>query len=377
MNVSFHTTAGAEEAEGAEEAARERIPADLFYQASRHLQKAKGRIDPVYKEWEAIKPSLHDYEFVYTSSNGRKNIADKMPVSRSYFKMKEMLQSHEIPLSVSKGEYKAVCLAEAPGGFLQCLREVGVGDLHGITLISPDRKVPYWNRSLLQAGIHFHAGLSDDGDLYKFANILRFVKDIGAGTADLVTGDGGFDNSADYNHQEMNSFKLIYSEVYLALLLQKKGGTFVCKLFDTFESKTVALLDILRSCYDEISLYKPCISRISNSEKYVVCKGFRGYRVPQMNHLTHHFEDTDIDERASPAFLAEMISYTERYTGQQIKSIERGLRLIASTPRRGSPNRRGGFPSYKDVKPTNFQVSVAKEWCQTYKVPINQGCQYL
>jgi 23S rRNA U2552 (ribose-2'-O)-methylase RlmE/FtsJ len=374
MNVSFSdpylgTTGPSKEDD------RVGIPPDLFYQAKKGLQTAKEKIDPVYKEWDTIKPSLHDYEFVYTSSNGRKNIANKIPVSRSYFKMKEMLQAHEIsvPSDGSDGCMRVVCAAEAPGGFLQCLLEMGITDLHGITLVSRDKKVPYWNRALVSTLIQFHTGLTKDGDLYNFRNILAFVKEIGAGTVDLVTGDGGFDNSGDYNHQEENSFKLIYSEVYLALLLQKKGGTFICKMFDTFEAPTVALLDILRSCYEDVSLYKPCISRISNSEKYVVCKGFRGYTVKQMNHLTHHFEDTQIDKKASRAFLKEMIQYTKGYTGQQIQSIERGLRMICETRDRG----RLPFPSYRDVRPTRLQIAIAKEWCQTYDVPINWECQYL
>lgn len=374
MNVSFTSQDPETDGDNADnDIGRIRIPSDIFYQQRKALQDAKEKIDPVYKEWDVIKPSLHDYEFIYTSSNGRKNIANKVPVSRSYFKMMEMLQAHEIPVS---NETKAVCLAEAPGGFLQCLREKSVNDLHGITLISPDRRVPYWNRSLIHAGIQYHTGLAKDGDLYNFKNILRFVKDIGKGTVDLVTGDGGFDNSSDYNHQETNSFKLIYSEVYLALLLQKQGGTFICKLFDTFDGRTVALLDILRSCYEEISLYKPCMSRISNSEKYVVCKGFKGYSVTQMNHMTRHFEDTQIEKTASRQFLREMITYTKQYTGQQIQSIERGMALIEET-RRERPHDHQSFPSYKDVRPSRFQIVIAKEWCETYKVPINWGCQYL
>ena len=63
--------------------------------------------------------------------------------------------------------------------------------------------------------------------------------------SDLVTADGGFDYSTDYNKQELSSYKLIYSEIYIALNIQKDNGSFVLKVFDIFYHKTIQLIYLL------------------------------------------------------------------------------------------------------------------------------------
>ena len=157
--------------------------------------KAKGNIDPVYKEWDKIKRSLHTYEYIYTSSSQNKNVALVNPVSRSYFKMKEMM--HECIGCVDN--YRVTCLAEAPGGFIQSLLEEDVSEIHGVTLVSDDPRVPYWNRSLRKdSRVTFQFGALETGDLYDYTNILSLISVMKKHSMNLVTGDGGFDNSHDY-----------------------------------------------------------------------------------------------------------------------------------------------------------------------------------
>ena len=340
---------------------RVKIPEYFCKDYKERLHKIKGQIDPVYKEWDMIKNMIHDYEYVYTSSsNVKKNISHKVPVSRSYFKMKELVI--ECPLELQK-DTRIVCVAEAPGGFIQCLQDSGVIDIHGITLVSSDKKVPYWNRVIRVQGTTFHKGVTGDGDLYNFQNIMKFVKDIGMGAVDIVTGDGGFDTSGDYNEQETRSYKLIYSEVYLALLLQKKGGVFICKMFDMFESKTISLIYILQECYEEVMIYKPCVSRDSNSEKYIICKGYLGHNKDIGNLLTRRFEDNQLEEEVSVLYLERMDHYNKLYTSQQEKSIEMGLRYIKN--------------KYRGHGPSKTQIKLAKQWCNKYQVTINSYCEYL
>ena len=323
------------------------------------LSVAKHEIDPVCKEWDKIKRGLHEYEYVYTSANPFKNLSELSPISRSYFKMKEMLKVFQIPVGKN-----AVCLAEAPGGFIQCLLETNVKEITGITLISNDYKTPYWNRMLFrERRVTFTKGISGDGDLYSLKNIFGFIQEIGKASAHLVTGDGGFDNSEDYNNQEINSLKLIYSEIFLALHIQEIGGCFICKLFDTFELETISLLYMLHTCYEKISFYKPCISRLSNSEKYVVCQGFKGYDTGMMNLMIHHFEDNQLYLDIPVSFYKDILKFTGHYCDTQIKSIEKGLEMIRN------------HTYLKD--PTSHQISVGKQWCQTYQVSLNTKCKYL
>ena len=88
---------------------------------------------------------------------------------------------------------------------------------------------------------------------------------------DFVTGDGGFDYSINFNQQEEDSLNLIYAQILFAIILQKKGGSFVLKLFDTFTSLCVEFIFLLNYLYDEIYIIKPLTSRPANSEKYIIC----------------------------------------------------------------------------------------------------------
>ena len=65
-----------------------------------------------------------------------------------------------------------------------------------------------------------------------------------------------------------------------AIVLQNEGGSFVLKMFDFFHKPTIDILYFLCSLYDSVNIIKPCTSRNANSEKYIVCQGFRGFKHP-------------------------------------------------------------------------------------------------
>ena len=72
------------------------------------------------------------------------------------------------------------------------------------------------------------------------------------------------------------SYRIIFCEIILALSIQKRGGHFVCKFFDMYTKITLSFLYLLVSLYDEVHITKPLTSSPANSEKYIVCKGFKG-----------------------------------------------------------------------------------------------------
>ena len=116
-----------------------------------------------------------------------------------------------------------------------------------------------------------------DGDITKLNTIKLFGgsgKTKGfAENADLVTADGGFDWKNE-TLQEQEAYKLIFGQIVTALKVQKNNGHFVLKVFETYTPITLKLIEILNSVYKEVYICKPFTSRSSNSEKYVVCKGF-------------------------------------------------------------------------------------------------------
>lgn len=174
-------------------------------------------------------------------------------------------------------------LAEGPGGFIEavCNRRNNREDqYYGMTILVDeyDDNVPAWNKTghfLAQhPNIVIETGADGTGNLLHIENYDYCVAKY-AGTMDLVTADGGFDFSKDFNKQEVSITNLLWGQVCYALALQRKGGNFVLKIFDCFYEHTIDILYILSAFYSEVHVSKLQTSRVGNSEKYVVCKGFR------------------------------------------------------------------------------------------------------
>lgn len=62
----------------------------------------------------------------------------------------------------------------------------------------------------------------------------------------------------------------MYVQVLAMSLLLRKGGTFVCKLFDVTLPATVRALSVLSGAFDRVAVIKPVTSRPASSERYVV-----------------------------------------------------------------------------------------------------------
>lgn len=118
-----------------------------------------------------------------------------------------------------------------------------------------------------------------NGDITKLNTILQFGGSTPNKTkgfsqpSDLVTADGGFDWNNE-NLQEQEAYRLIIGQIITALKVQKNEGDFVIKIFESYTTITIKLIEFLRSLYDKVYIYKPYTSRISNSEKYIICKKF-------------------------------------------------------------------------------------------------------
>jgi len=91
----------------------------------------------------------------------------------------------------------------------------------------------------------------------------------------LFTGDGGFDFSVDYEKQERSVYPLLIASAIIGVQVLLIDGMFVLKLFDIFSVPTQYFLRLVTLCFKEWTLYKPSTSRPCNSERYLLCRGFR------------------------------------------------------------------------------------------------------
>merc|ERR1712167_173931 len=139
-----------------------------------------------------------------------------------------------------------------------------------MTLMNKNTDVPGWKKSedifKKYNNIKIESGVDNTGDLYNHLN-LQFCKTRYKNSIDIMTADGGFDFSVDFNKQETLAFRLIFTQIAYAITMQKVNGHFILKVFD--------ILYLLSCFYSEVIISKPNTSRYANSEKYIVCKHFK------------------------------------------------------------------------------------------------------
>ena len=338
------------------------IEAYDFHKESQYLKNIKNKIDKYPYEWKIIKKIIHDHEYVYTSPNKSKNISNYLPISRSYFKLTEIINKHNI---IFKDKINCFAMAEAPGGFIESLleQEENIDKIYATTLISDNKKVPYWNNKIkTNKKVSLLYGSKNNGDLIDIINILSFKKELKQSIF-FVTADGGFDCTENYNDQEKNSLPLIYCEIFLALNVQCKGGIFVCKIFDISLKETIKLIYVLFLSYEKVYLHKPLTSRKSNSEKYIVCIGYKGYNKEIINNFIRSFSNFDLNMKIEENFLEQLKYFNKKYIEDQIKQINLGIQLIQTNKLHN--------------KPTENQITKAYNWCLSNNIPINNNCYYL
>tara|TARA_B100001027_G_scaffold216860_1_gene194705 strand:- start:312 stop:1520 length:1209 start_codon:yes stop_codon:yes gene_type:complete len=248
----------------------------------KYLNKIKGLIDKHILQWDNSKKYTNPYEFIHTNIPNTKNSICKIkPISRAFFKLIEIYNTHHL-LPANEETIKTFHLAEGPGGFIEAttyLRNNKNDLYYGMTLLEEKNvNVPGWNKVdfLLKKypNIKLLKGVDQKGNLYN-ENNLQYVINNYANSMHIITGDGGFDFSADFNKQESTAFRLIFTQVIYALVMQKIGGHFVLKIFDIFEDCTIDILYLLNTFYEKVIVMKPYTSRYANSEKYIICKFFK------------------------------------------------------------------------------------------------------
>lgn len=224
--------------------------------------------------------------------------------SKAYYKLEEIIQS--CVLSPPKS---SLHICEAPGGFVQCTCDEFKDDLE------------QWFAASLKDGIQFKKELLEmsKGSIANQGNILEEqVREEFTMKVDLVTGDGSF-LEEDHNSLETVNFPLFVAQADIALRCLNKGGTFVCKFFEGMEPNTQMLLCALTNCFERVSIIKPISSKQTNSERYVVCRGFE----KSVDIVNTVWETTE-------SWIEELEEIMNEYCNDQKKSLLKVFKTIDS-----------------------------------------------
>jgi 23S rRNA U2552 (ribose-2'-O)-methylase RlmE/FtsJ len=295
---------------------------------------------------------------------------DKKPdiLSREFYKLWEILFMFDV-IDLSKDKFVSVHLAEGPGSFLQATtlyrdtysKSSKSDKYYAITMHSDDTSghMPEIDKKLIEyyddekpKRLFIHKTFSkqiaggldnkDDGDLTNPKTIKLFGGEV-TEKADFITADGNFD-WVNENIQEQEAFRLILSEIVAAAKMQKKGGCFVCKFFETFTITSAKFINILASLYNKVFFAKPLMSRPSNSEKFAVCVDFKysesdkQYKdiIKKLDHLLkesynnkqYKIVNLFTDYIISPVVVSHIIQINREVSNRQIKSINEIVKFI-------------------------------------------------
>lgn len=347
---------------------------------STYLNKVKKRINKYPTEWDNIKRITNTYEYIHTIiPNGKQSISKVKPLSRAFFKLIEMCNSMDIFKKWYSEKINSFHLAEGPGGFIEAMTHLRFNKkdmYYGMTLIDCENEhVPGWKKSALflrkNPNITIEAGEDGTGDLYNASN-LDYCNKLYSNKMEFITADGGFDFSVDFNKQELMAMKLIFAEVIYALVMQKPGGAFVLKIFDTFLKGTIDIIFLLSCFYEKVHITKPHTSRAANSEKYIVCEGFKRplsadlikklravlviLNNPNINNLTI---GSLLDIKLPYYFIKRIEEINAIFGSQQIDNILTTLRFIENKERKGE--------KIQQIKNSNIQKCI--QWCEQNNIP--------
>jgi 23S rRNA U2552 (ribose-2'-O)-methylase RlmE/FtsJ len=392
---------------------------------SYYLYEIKNKIKLCEKDWDIYKKYTNPYEYInsvvpdiFNKTNSKnqyslddidleivktnrylsKCVSKYKPLSRSYFKMIELLNNfiftnttnmyksfnsqiydnYSIIIHQDRNPLRSFHLAEGPGGFIEALVNLRKNpeDLYvGMTIIDDtnEQNVPGWKKSEQflknNKNVTIELGKDGTGNILSIENFIYCRNKYGS-SMDLITADGGFDFSLDFNSQEQNISKLLFGQICYALCLQKQKGSFILKIFDCFMEHTIDLLYILSAFYEKVYITKPQTSRYANSEKYIVCKNFLVVNdMGVFPYLKLAFEKM-INEQTkvyrflkipiSTFFITKLEEYNAIFGQQQIENIYQTIILIENK------NKNDKLDA---IIKSNIQKCI--HWCVKYRVVYN------
>lgn len=324
-----------------------------------------NHVRAIINEYELIHPSV-DYINQIKAIEPDFNQHFDNKISRAYYKMWEIIRNSAFNKQlVTQNQLRILNLAESPGGFVQAIidfrKQFNIADDITAISISPNDGTSAWPSSYEKSLVGYVSSLINvsitnnkgvytevskghtgtlhlmDGDLYDEPTRTKLFKgndhhngyEAEADKADFISGDGGVHSERDED-QELINQKLLFSQAVMAMMCQKEGGTFVLKCFDIAHEFTANIVAILCAMYTDVNIYKPKGSRPANSEKYLICHGYKPNSeildkcVAILNDWTH----TNIIDRlfTIPGDLRMSLQhFNNLYMEKQVAFIESGL----------------------------------------------------
>lgn len=316
-----------------------------------YLINKKEEINEYEKEhkWELAKKLANPYEMIYTQEEKfpHPNISLVKPLSRSYFKMIEILEATEFIKTVPKewNHIRTAHIAEGPGGFIQASIDYflkykkEVKKMSAMTLKSDKHYIPGWKKAnsflkKYESILNISYGKDGTGDIYKLENQQFFINSIDK-KVHIFTADGGFDFSVNYKQQEKIIFDLVVCSFLIGLQILLPNGYAIVKIFDMYSPSTKALIHLVGTCFKEYTIYKPASSRPCNSERYFIGRKFNGINSSTLHTLLDFHNNAQKDLYPQIELKSDEIEFinsiTNDYEKKQISCIDKAKEFANNT----------------------------------------------
>jgi 23S rRNA U2552 (ribose-2'-O)-methylase RlmE/FtsJ len=213
--------------------------------------------------------------------------------SKSFYKLWEMLFLFDL---ADQKELTYASLGEMPGAFIQAVlsfrQKLGKGidkdQVYSVSINQRENDIDYETLNKEFLGVYkknypklitsftnkektnHKAKTSKNDSMSQYKKEMNKNKTY----ADLITADGSLDNVME-PYQESEYYQLILAELVSALKTQAHTGNLILKMGDSFTIPTLKLIYLMSDFYSETYIYKPFYSRVSDTEKYLVCKNFK------------------------------------------------------------------------------------------------------
>ena len=342
----------------------------------KYLISIKNQIDNYVEHWDIYKKYTNPYEYIHTLVPEKKmSVSKYKPLSRSFYKFIEICHTFDI-LPDKDVQINSFHLAEGPGGFIEAIIHLhpnSEDQYIGMTLQSVDVDIPGWKKSndflKKNKNIILENGPKKNGDLFEIDN-LRHCYAKYKNKFDIITGDGGFDFSINFDNQEEQSSKLIFAQILYALAMQKTGGCFIIKFFDTFTKISLDMLYILSTYYRSVNIIKPNTSRMANSEKYIVCENYVNTDYSVVEKFINEYEffidkENTINRLINIELPYYFVNKVEDYNAilgqQQIENINTTINKII--------NRDTTDDNSKEL--ISINVTKCVNWCNRHDIPVS------
>ena len=310
------------------------------------------------QKWHFFRKMLNSYDFE----------SHHYATNRAFYKLWEMLSN--FPTALQQDTKWSLHIAEAPGSFVEAVKRknpdcttvaISKNPSTYAQVLVQSKTTPVFHRNILSlSGTQFM--YADILEPTSFKSVMDKIRELSPKYA-FITADGGIDEQRMYLQKEQLHYDLIFAEIVMTLLTQEMGGTCMIKIFETFTTTTLSIVYFLCSCYESFEIVKPLTSRPTNSERYVVCSGFRG--CPWSEQVLLDLMKTNITSRMTlnyplpETFQKLMDAKSREITQMQMDTIHQVITKIRTDT---FIDRR----DYHDIKDCTF-----KTWAKCHNLMID------